>query len=195
MTLTTQYLTLSEYLNQIKDTDISYELVKGELTPMALGTGRHGEIGKRLVQIFDRESDRASNEWTALQGIVGVQSPKRERWDTVRIPDVLIIPKSQWRQLQNREAIIGLEDSPPLLVVEIVSPSTTSTDYRAKRSEYCVLEIPEYWIVDPLENKITVLTLSEGWYDAAEFTGSDRLISATYPDFPLNAIQLLQGEI
>ncbi|NBD32665.1 MAG: hypothetical protein GVY17_06810 [Cyanobacteria bacterium] len=102
MTLTTQHLTLSEYLNQIKGTDLSYELVKGELTPMALGTGRHGEIGKRLVQIFDRESDRANNEWTALQRIVGVQSPKRERWDTVRIPDVVIIPKSQWKQLQNQ---------------------------------------------------------------------------------------------
>ena len=195
MTLTTQRLTLAEYIDRSKDTDIGYELVRGELIPMALGTGQHGEIGKRLVQIFDRESDRSGNEWTALQGIVGVQSPRRERWDTVRIPDVEIVPKSQWRELQNREAIIGLGESPPLLVVEIVSPSTTSTDYRAKRSEYCVLDIPEYWIVDPLESKITILTLSEGWYDTAEFTGSDRLISATYPDFPLNARQLLQQEI
>jgi Uma2 family endonuclease len=34
-----------------------------------------------------------------------------------------------------------------------------------------VREIPEYWIVDPIERKITVLQLVEGWYETAEFTG------------------------
>ena len=116
MTLTTQRLTLTEYLNHSSDTDLGYELVKGELIPMVLGTGRHGEIGKRLVQTFDLESDRIGHEWTALQGIVGIQSPRRERWDTVRIPDVVVIPKSQWRELQNREAIIRLGEPPPVLV-------------------------------------------------------------------------------
>ncbi|QZZ23493.1 Uma2 family endonuclease [Leptothermofonsia sichuanensis E412] len=27
-------------------------------------------------------------------------------------------------------------------------------DYRYKRSEYAALEVPEYWIVDPLDAKI-----------------------------------------
>jgi Uma2 family endonuclease len=97
--------------------------------------------------------------------------------------------------LQNREAVIHLNEPPPLLVVEVVSESTKSIDYRAKRAEYCVLNIPEYWIVDPLQAKITVFILSEGWYDEAEFTSDDRPISPTFSELNLTVNQILQGQI
>ena len=97
--------------------------------------------------------------------------------------------------MQNREAVILLNESPPLLVVEVVSESTKSVDYRAKRAEYCVLNIPEYWIVDPLQGKITIFTLSEGWYDEVVFTDSDRVISPTFTELNLTVNQILQGEI
>ncbi|MEH2075471.1 MAG: Uma2 family endonuclease [Nostoc sp.] len=38
-------------------------------------------------------------------------------------------------------------------MLEVVSESTKTVDYRAKRVEYNVLNIPEYWIVDLLTNK------------------------------------------
>ena len=56
----------------------------------------------------------------------------------------------------NRAAVIGLDELPPLLVVEVVSPLTKSDDYRSKRTEYGLLGIPEYWIVDPLAKKVTL---------------------------------------
>jgi Uma2 family endonuclease len=195
MTITTQRFTLEEYLRYDDDTDTLYELVNGELVSMALGTGKHGAVIKLLVGTFDAESSRLDREWTALQGVAGVQSPRGDRWDTVRIPDVVIIPKEQWRNLQNREAVILLNEAPPLLVVEVVSESTKSVDYRAKRAEYCVLNIPEYWIVDPLQGKITIFTLSEGWYDEVVFTDSDRVISPTFTELNLTVNQILQGEI
>ncbi|WP_008311615.1 hypothetical protein [Leptolyngbya sp. PCC 6406] len=51
MTIATQRLTLHEYLAYGTDRDRGYELVKGELRPMGLGTGRHGAIIKRLVRV------------------------------------------------------------------------------------------------------------------------------------------------
>ncbi len=193
MTITAQRFTLEEYLHYDDGTDILYELVNGELVSMALGTGQHGAIPKLLVGVFDTESSRLGREWTALQGVVGVQSPRGDPWDTVRIPDVIVIPKEEWRNLQNREAVIPMNELPPLLVVEVVSESTKNIDYRAKRAEYCVLNIPEYWIVDPLQGKITVFTLCEGWYDEAIFT--DRVISPTFSELNLTVNQILQGEI
>jgi len=134
-------------------------------------------------------------DWVSKQMVIAVQSPRGVRWDTVRIPDVVVIPKEQWRNLQNREAVIRFNEPAPLLVVEVVSESTKSIDYRAKRAEYCVLNIQEYWIVDPLQAKITVFTLSEGWYDEAVFTDSDRLISPTFAELNLTINQILEGEI
>lgn len=52
----------------------------------------------------------------------------------------------------------------PDLVLEIVSPDTQSQkrDFVTKRSEYAQANIPEYWIVDPETETITVLTLPAG---------------------------------
>jgi Uncharacterized protein conserved in cyanobacteria len=195
MTLTTQRFTLEEYLHYDDGTDSLYELVNGELVSMALGTGQHGELIDFLNTQFRTEIARIGRDWVSKQMAIGVQSPRGDRWDTVRIPDVMIIPKEQWRNLQNREAVIRLNEAPPLLVVEVVSPSTKSVDYRAKRAEYSVLNIPEYWIVDPLQAKITVFTLSEGWYDEVVFTDSDRLISPTFAELNLTVNQIFQSEI
>ncbi|HHH42319.1 MAG TPA: Uma2 family endonuclease [Chloroflexi bacterium] len=47
----------------------------------------------------------------------------------------------------------------PDLVVEVVSPENRRHDLETKRREYAQAGIPEYWIVDPQEEQITVLTL------------------------------------
>ncbi|MEB3309859.1 MAG: Uma2 family endonuclease [Snowella sp.] len=57
------------------------------------------------------------------------------------------------------------------MVIEIVSSDSIQRVYRYKRSEYAAVGIAEYWIVDPLDPKITVLTFNEGLYDEQVFLG------------------------
>ena len=193
MTMTTQRLTLDEYLAYDDGSDRRCELVNGELLPMSLGTGKHGAIIKRLERIFDIEAERVQISWIALAGTVGLQSPRSDRWDTVRIPDVSVMALEQWEALQEREAVVRLNELPPLLVVEVVSESTKSTDYRAKRAEYSVLDIPEYWIVDPLVGKVTLCTLLEGWYEATEYQGQNVVQSSIFPELALTVESILHG--
>lgn len=193
MTVATQKLTFEEYLKYDDGTNTRYELVDGELIPMSLGTGKHGAIAKFLERLFDDESARIGTRWTAQKFSVGVRSPRGGRWDTSRIPDVTVLPIEQWEALANREAVIELNEPPPILVVEVVSESTKNPDYRSKRSEYAVLNIPEYWIVDPLEEVVTVCTLVEGFYDAVQFRDGERISSPTFPQLELTAAQALAG--
>ncbi|MEB3122111.1 MAG: Uma2 family endonuclease [Snowella sp.] len=193
MTITHQKLTFSEYLNYQDNTDNRYELVAGELIPMSLGTGKHGAIAKRLERFFDDEITRLKLPWIAQRFSVGLRSPRGGRWDTSRIPDVTVLPLEQWNSLGDREAVIDLNEEPSLLVVEIVSPSTQVTDYRSKQAEYAVLEIPEYWIVDPLQDCVIVCTLVEGWYDQLIFRDEERLVSPTFFELVLTANQILSG--
>lgn len=95
----------------------------------------------------------------------------------------------------DREAVIGWDESPPLLVVEVVSPSTKGEDYRAKQWEYCFLDIPEYWIVDPLENQVTVCTLATREYKLIELRGEETIQSPTFPNFKLTAAQVLSRKL
>ncbi|RUR76193.1 Uma2 family endonuclease [Chlorogloeopsis fritschii PCC 9212] len=120
-----------------------------------------------------------------------MRSPRGGRWDTSRVPDVVVLPLEQWEALSNREAVIQLDETPPILVVEVVSESTQTIDYRSKRSEYAVLEIPEYWIVDPIQEIVTVCTLVEGFYDVVAFRGQECIISSTFPQLDLTAEQVL----
>ncbi|MBD2607644.1 Uma2 family endonuclease [Scytonema hofmannii FACHB-248] len=190
----TKRLTFEEYLAYDDGTDTRYELVDGELIPMSLGSGQHGGVTEFINVCFREEIIRLKLDWTSKQMVVGVRSPRAGRWDTSRIPDVVVLSLPQWRELRNREAVIELNEPPPLLVVEVVSESTKTVDYRAKRVEYNILNIPEYWIVDLLTNKLTVFTLIEELYEPAEFFGSEQIQSQIFPELKLTVEQVLTAE-
>jgi Uma2 family endonuclease len=122
-----------------------------------------------------------------------VRSPRSTLWDTSCIPAVVLLPTAQWDALRAKEAVIELTDPPPLLVVEVVSDSTAATDYRAKHSEYSVLDISEYWIVDPLKGQVTVGCLQAGRYDDEVFTGSQVVRCSVLPSLTLTAQQVLSA--
>lgn len=193
MALATQKLSFEEYLAYSDGTDSRYELVDGELVPMSLGTGRHGAIIRFLVQQFEAELAQSGQPWLALPALVGVRSPRGRSWDTSRIPDVTVLPIEQWEAMSDREAVINFNEPPPILVAEVVSPSTKTDDYRSKRAEYGLLEILEYWIVDPLEAKLTLCTLEHQLYDSSEFRGEDIIQSPLFPDLDLTVAQILAG--
>jgi Uma2 family endonuclease len=194
MTTTTQKLSFEDYLTYDDGTDIRYELVDGELVPMSLGTGKHASIAEFLNDQFRDQIKQRSLPWTSKQMTVGVRSPRGRNWDTSRIPDVTVLPLEQWEAMANREAVINLNESPPLLVVEVVSPSTKNDDYRSKRTEYGLLEIPEYWIIDPVLEKVTICIVKHQFYDATEFQGNDVITSPTFPVLHLTADEIFQAK-
>ena len=84
----------------------------------------------------------------------------------------------------------------PQLVVEVVSPGkeNENRDYRYKRSQYQARGISEYWIVDSVQEKITVLRLVEGLYEEETFTEESAIVSSLLPpDSSLSAAQILQA--
>ena len=193
MTTTTQRMSFEEFLTYDDGTDICYELVQGELKPVGLGTGMHGKITRFLDDCFNDEIQRTAQGLTSQRFTVGIQSPRGNRWDTCRIPDITVLPVEQWDAMEDREAVIRAHESPPLLVVEVVSSSTVVTDYRTKRTEYAVLDIPEYWIVDPTQSMVTVCIWNEGAYDDQVFREQESVISVTFPSLRLTAKQVLRA--
>jgi len=186
-------VTFADYLTYFDGSDTKYELVDGELVAMSLGTSLHGEAIDPTYQAINAEINRTTQPWIVRQGQIGVRCPRGIGLDTVRIPDVVVMQQDNWQALQEREAVIDFDLSAPLLVIEVISPSTKNIDYRAKRAEYAARDIPEYWIIDPLESKVSVLINSDGWYDITEFFDSDRLISPTFPELQLTPQIILKG--
>jgi Uma2 family endonuclease len=116
---------------------------------------------------------------------------------TFRIPDLMVLSETGEAALANcPHNIITLEMPPSLLVIEVVSLDEPARDYRYKRSEYAVRGILEYWIVDPTQKKITVLTFVEGFYNEIVFAGDLPLVSSAFPNLTITPNQLLLiGEV
>ena len=75
-----------------------------------------------------------------------------------REPDLLLLLDK--RDPRNQEEYwLGAD-----LVLEIVSPDNPERDTVTKRADYAEAGIPEYWIVHPLDETITVLILEDGSY-------------------------------
>jgi Uma2 family endonuclease len=58
----------------------------------------------------------------------------------------------------------GRVEGPADLAVEIVSPESVERDYDHKRELYEEHGIPEYWIIDEMEETVTLLRLKRGKY-------------------------------
>jgi Uma2 family endonuclease len=202
MTTTKQIVTFEQYLTYNDGTDTRYELERGELIPMAQARGGHGEIMHFLERAFTTEIERLGLSWVARQAAIGVRVPQVGRRDTSRVPDVTVLPLEQWKSLRNREAVIELDEDPPLLVVEVVSAGTESRDHRAKRAEYNIVGIPVYLLVDFLDfdqngkvvdKRVTVLTLVEGFYDEAVYRGEQMIEIPTFPELKLTVNQVINA--
>lgn len=75
-----------------------------------------------------------------------------------REPDILLVRSANDARRQNR-FWLGAD-----LVVEIVSPEKPERDLIEKRGDYAEAQIPEYWIVNPQSETITVLRLEGSAY-------------------------------
>ena len=176
-------LSFEEYLEYEDGTGSRYELVLGNLELINPPTVRHFLIAKLLEQEFDSQIADKNLDWLCFR-----EAGIRTSWQKSRLPDLFIVDKNAAMALLNSSAIF---QTTPFLVIEIVSPESKSRDYRYKRSEYAALEVPEYWIVDPQVNKITVLVLNEGLYEETIFTEENIIVSSVFPELELTAKQVL----
>jgi len=165
-------LTFEDYLNHQaddSDSDVRYELVDGELIPMNPPRIEHFLIAQFLSDYLRQVIGQNNLPWMVFAEI-GVRTGFRRS----RVVDLCIVQREQVQELAGRSAVF---ETPPLLAVEIVSLDSIGRDYRYKRSEYAAAGIPEYWIVDSLENRLTILQLQEGFYEVV-LTGQSGVIQS-----------------
>jgi len=138
----------------------------GQEDYLALQTNRLVEFSEGNVEVLDVPTEehqlivaflyRAIMEFVTARGLGTVLfAPLRVKlWEgKFREPDVVFMRAENSSRRQGR-----FWDGADL-VVEVVSPDDPDRDHITKRGEYARAGIPEYWIADPRDATITVLTL------------------------------------
>ena len=78
--------------------------------------------------------------------------------------------------------------------MEVVSPEDLDRGLRHKRADYAEARIPEYWIVNPLDETVTVLVLAEGSYvDHGVFRRGQRVRAVCLPDCSLDVTSVFEA--
>ncbi len=183
---TSSAMTLEEFFNYDDGTDDMYEFEDGELILMTAESEINRRIASFLFACF------------LQQGVPAYRlSMKTEIVTTgsrLRVPDLIVFSEELAIAIEGaKRSTIMSEMPPPLLVVEVVSPNQSSRDYRYKRSEYAVRGIAEYWIVDPILGRVTVLEWVDGFYEEKVYEGEQAIASIIFADLKLTAAQILQA--
>jgi len=186
--ISTQKLTFEEYLNYQGESGVCYELYRGQIIEMPTPTAIHIKICEFLVYQF-RRFFAAHN----LPLVAVVTTAVRTEENSSRVPDVVICTRSLWEQVcaQPGSAVLDFEEK-PLLVIEVTSQNWRN-DYIRKRAEYDLIDILEYWIVDPNLLKIRVCSRpeNEGSYSHQEFLPGQQVQSVQFAEFILSVNQVL----
>jgi Uma2 family endonuclease len=181
-------ITFEDFLEFDDGTDFMYELENGELIQMASESEINQRIAVFLLIYFSQLGIPASR--LRMKSEIAVNS----RMVGVRVPDLVVFSEELAAVMQGAKRSLVMLDMPaPELVVELVSPSQESRDYRYKRSEYAARGIGEYWVVDAIAQKVTIFQWVEGFYDEFVFTGEMVINSPLLGELTLTAAQVLQG--
>ena len=186
MTIPTKPLTLEEYLNYDDGTDTRYELIDGRLLEIAPVSDLADRIASFLYAYFLNLGIPHYRLSMKTQIAVG------GKLANVRQPDLMVLSDEVAIALENaKQRLITHDMPPPTLVVEIVSPRQEEHDYRHKHTEYAGRHIPEFWITDPINQKVTVLEWANGTYKEQVYQGNQAILSPSFTDRTLTAAQML----
>jgi Uma2 family endonuclease len=168
-----------------------YEYWEGELVPVMAESGFNDLLANYLFILM-------VNAGIPFQLIrphsCEVEVPGKPR---TRLPDLTVLEETHLALLDRRNTITR-DMPPPRLLVEVVSPGNESSanyqrDYHDKAKQYAAIQVPEYWLIDPERSVVVVGTLVDGVYQFQSFRGDETVISPTFPDLALTAVQVLSA--
>lgn len=144
-----QYLLFTDHTNRL------VEFTDGRIEPLPMPTDKHQAILGLLFKAFDRflEPRGGKVRFSGLR--------LKVRDGKFREPDLLLVLSADDPRRQNR-FWTGAD-----LALEVVSRDKPQRDLVDKRGDYAEGGVPEYWIVNPEEETITVLRLEGGAYTEA----------------------------
>jgi Uma2 family endonuclease len=166
--------TYHDYL-QLPD-DKRYELVEGELCLVPSPSLYHQRISRELgtaLHLYLRKHDLGETFYAPCDVVLSEIS--------VVQPDLIFVSRERLGILAEANV-----QGAPDLVVEILSPSTGQRDLGIKRSLYAKYGVREYWIVDPEDKTVQVLSWTEtGYHTEAVVPKTGTLNSILFADLEL----------
>ena len=145
------------------------ELIRGVILTMTPPDPPHADVTDVL--------NRLLMEGVGARAVVRVQQPFSATDDSAPEPDVALVPPGRYGREHPRSA---------MLVVEVAA-SSLKHDRRVKAEVYAQASVPEYWIVNLVDDQIEVLRdpLVGSYRSETIYRRGDRITLLAFPDVTL----------
>ena len=154
--------------------DERWELLDGELVTVPSPNVLHQDLSGNLFVLLKLFVDRM-----ALGRVFHAPLDVVLSDTSVVQPDLLFVSNER-TDILTEANVQGAPD----LVIEILSPSTTSRDWRIKMDLYAQHGVREYWIVDPDGQRVWVMAGGDGTLEeVGNYARNDTLTSPTLTGF------------
>ena len=175
-------MTLEEFLRWDDGTDTRYELIDGFPIAMAPPVEAHRILAGRLVSRIDAAL-AGRRPWNA-QIEPGVVRP--DRADSYYVPDIAVTCEPNE---PGRQAMVD-----PILIVEILSPSTERTDRRLKLSAYQTMEsVREIMLIDADSHHAELYRRDNDHWGIQLVRGAEAILVLTAVDLRISMVELYEG--
>jgi Uma2 family endonuclease len=152
-----------------------YEIIDGEVNTLPTPLFKHQQIVLELMIRLGAQVKREAKGYLvpAPFDVVIRRAPLRTRQ-----PDLLFLSRERADQIPDLQNQPRIEIAPEL-VIEVLSPSDTASEWLEKLRDYHQIGVQEVWAVDPQSTSVEVLRWSEaGWQSVGVFTGDQPIRSA-----------------
>jgi prevent-host-death family protein len=179
------YVTYKQFQDFVEASENRYELIDGMVYLQAFPGFTHQKVVMSINDEFRAYFNvhERCDAFAAPLDIELIRQPVRLKRDTdeddinIVQPDIVVLCDYQ-DDIDEKDRYRGI----PTLVVEVLSPSTSSMDRIRKLSLYMESGIGEYWIVDPGGKKIMVYAFKDFDLKVEEiFTPGSRAESYMFP--------------
>lgn len=154
-------VSIAEYLSSFPDPDVDY--VDGELEDRCVGEKDHAKLQVKMWKLLD------SFGWFAI-----VETRLRVSSTRFRVPDVCVCETEPDEQVFT---------SPPLLIIEVLSPEDRMARMQRKLEDYFRMGCRNIWILDPFRRKAFTFdgTATTEVHDKLSVGGRDITIDDIFP--------------
>jgi Uma2 family endonuclease len=160
-------------LDRMPDDGRRYELLDGVLVVSPRPSTVHQLVAGRLLVTLSA---------VCPDGLYVLPEPAVQLSDQTEFdPDIVVV---------RHEHVGGAKvTQPPLLAVEVRSPSTALFDLNRKKSAYEAFGVASYWVVvpDPVRPQLVVFELRDGTYEEAARVSGDEALHLQRP-FPVEVV-------
>jgi len=155
------FLSEDEYLHYELKNDLKHEYVNGEAIAMSGASVNHGRISGNIFRKFGNHLEKKTCE--PFMSDMKVKTSA----GNYRYPDVMVV-------CDNDFIYNGYVTQTPVILVEVLSPSTRRIDEKIKLLEYTnIPSLKEYVLIEQSCADITLYRKSDQWRSTHYFLGED----------------------